>query len=247
MTARQAIFVCTGTASSKTQFFLKAESYTISTWVNSNVVTGAMISYAKRQAIRAHISSAQTGNSSNSNITDGWESVGYAPNLGWTHLVGVRNGANEYLYVNGVMVDNTISTNSSGPEFTKPMYALAGRATCQRGSGMAKSTKRKCSNVARDQNSGVQNSATRTRNPVSRSSCSPTKIFNMAYSRKVKLKTRPRAAPNVATTQSNFPVLIRFDKCEIPFARPRKRRKRPPVSGASWENQPAVSESSAGP
>jgi len=127
-----------------------------------------------RQAIPLHISSGANWEFFEFNITDGWESVG-TPQFRMDPSCRVRNGANEYLYVNGVMVDNTISTKLLGGQSlqTRCMHWQAGR----RVSAVLEWQNRRNGNVECRPRPILGQLCYQNQKPGSRSSCSPTKII----------------------------------------------------------------------
>jgi hypothetical protein len=205
-------FSCTGTAGSKLNF-PQGGIYTISAWVNSDVSTAShdIVCKADKQ-YALHISSGNNWEFVEFNATDGWESVGFAPNLGWTHLVGVRNGANEYLYVNGVMVDNTISTNSSGTRVTNTDLCIGRQGDVSARFWDGKIDETEMCNVAR--------SADWIKLCYQNQKANQTLVdlddySKWAFSKKVYINT---SGTNMNSYVTNFPLLVRLDTTMINFS-----------------------------
>jgi PKD repeat protein len=104
-----------GAASSKLNFSQDG-IYTISAWVNTNTVGDGQY--------HDYVAKGDHQYSMNTNTTSLWQFSEYQDNLAWdfvtstaaatagtwTYVTGVRNGAAMALYVNGALVNNTIST-----------------------------------------------------------------------------------------------------------------------------------------
>ena len=113
-------FAMNGTAGGKLNF-PEGGTYTLSAWVNTSVlnnVNNEIISKGDHQ-YALKVSDGNQWLFTEFNNTAGWQSVGSAAAAGtWHHVVGMRNGANELIYVDGAMANNIIST-----------YAGTGRVT----------------------------------------------------------------------------------------------------------------------
>ncbi len=98
------------TASGKLNFPADGR-FSVSAWVNSDSVTSNRIVVCKGDL--QYYLKVQNNNWRFSNYLDspaGWDFTEYPYSFGnWIHLYGVRDGAAQYLYVNGVCVDSTIS------------------------------------------------------------------------------------------------------------------------------------------
>ena len=108
-------FSMSNTASGKLNFPLNGPS-TISAWVNVAVLDGnfhCIISKSDRQYALQVRSSNQLEFMEFDNV-QGWLGV-LAPAVTqtWKYVVGVRNGANQYLYVDGLLADGTITVNQA--------------------------------------------------------------------------------------------------------------------------------------
>ena len=105
-------FSLNGTAGGNLNF-PEGGTYTLSTWVNADALSAAnkeIISKGDHQ-YALKISDGYLWLFTEFNNTAGWQSVSSAAAAGaWHHVVGVRNGANEALYVDGLLASNTIST-----------------------------------------------------------------------------------------------------------------------------------------
>ena len=107
-------FAMNGTAGGKLNF-PEGGTYTLSAWVNTSVlnnVNNEIISKGDHQ-YALKVSDGNQWLFTEFNNTAGWQSVGSAAAAGtWHHVVGMRNGANELIYVDGAMANNVISTYS---------------------------------------------------------------------------------------------------------------------------------------
>jgi hypothetical protein len=206
-------FSCTGTASGKLNF-PEGGIYSVSVWVNSDVATAGhdIICKADKQ-YALHISTGTNWEFVEFNNTLGWQSVGYAPNTGWTHLVGVRNGANEYLYVNGVMVDNTISTSASTTRLTSTDVCIGRQGDVSQRFWDGKIDEAEMSNVARSADwikLCYQNQKT------NQTLVDLEDYGQWASSKKIYINTTV-VSPALGAKVAMFPLLVRLDTTMINF------------------------------
>lgn len=115
-------FALNGTAGGKLNF-PEGGRYTLSAWVNTDSLYAAnkeIISKGDHQ-YSLKISNNDLWLFTEFNNTAGWQSVfssTAATTRAWHHIVGVRNGANEAIYVDGLLMDNTISAYSGNGRVT---------------------------------------------------------------------------------------------------------------------------------
>jgi hypothetical protein len=115
--------------------------YTVSAWICIDTLDSALhtiVSKGNRQYSLGAVASNEW-EFSVCPASGGWDvtDAGATARI-WTHLVGVRNGANQYLYVNGIRVDSAASnlysgiTRYTGDDFTigknpnAPLYFFKG-------------------------------------------------------------------------------------------------------------------------
>jgi hypothetical protein len=91
--------------------------FTISTWINIDTLDSALhtiVSKGNRQYSLGTVISNEW-EFSVCPASGGWDITNSsATPKAWTHLVGVRNGAFQYLYVNGICIDSTATNRFSG-------------------------------------------------------------------------------------------------------------------------------------
>ena len=91
--------------------------YTVSAWICIDTLDSALhtiVSKGNRQYNLGAVASNEW-EFSVCPASGGWDVTGSsAASKAWTHLVGVRNGTLQYLYVNGIRVDSTVSNLFSG-------------------------------------------------------------------------------------------------------------------------------------
>jgi hypothetical protein len=105
-------FVMAGTAGS-TLNFPENGSYTVSAWVYADTLDGDYHTIASKGDKQYNLETMAYSNNwefAECKTTGGWE-VTNSPSAakGWTHIAGVRNGLRQYLFVNGVCADSSIS------------------------------------------------------------------------------------------------------------------------------------------
>jgi biopolymer transport protein ExbB len=107
-----AYFAMAGTASGKLNFPLNGPS-TISAWVNVSVLDGnyhCIISKGDNQYALQVIVYSNQFEYFNFDNAQGWqEETSPGITQTWKYLVGVRNGTNQFFYVDGVLADQTIA------------------------------------------------------------------------------------------------------------------------------------------
>ena len=113
-------FSMNGTAGGRLNF-PQGGAYTLSAWVNTDVLNYSyheIVSKGDHQ-YALKLTDVNTWLFTEFNDAAGWQSVSSAAAANaWHHVVGVRNGANEYIYVDGNLASSTIST-----------YGATGRVT----------------------------------------------------------------------------------------------------------------------
>jgi Domain of unknown function (DUF2341). len=108
-------FAMSNTANGKLNF-PQGGLYTISAWVNTNILDANyryIISKGDKQ-YGMEISNTNQWEFFDFDNLLGWQyEISPAVAQTWKYIVGVRNGPNQYLYVDGVLVSGTISTGST--------------------------------------------------------------------------------------------------------------------------------------
>jgi hypothetical protein len=110
-----------GTASSILNFPAQG-IYSVSAWVYTDVLDSSnhiIVSKGDFQ-YNLEIEIGNTWGFSEFQVSPGGWDVTESPasTTTWTHLVGIRNGAKQYLYVNGICVDSTIQINPGSSRFS---------------------------------------------------------------------------------------------------------------------------------
>ena len=102
------------TASGKLNF-PENGAYSVSAWVYADSLNGQYHLIASKGDLQYNLEIKNTNEWEFTEFEDraGWdESTSLGTAQAWTYVVGVRDGVQQYLYVNGVCVDNTIYLNT---------------------------------------------------------------------------------------------------------------------------------------
>jgi hypothetical protein len=104
-----------GTADSKLNFPRKG-TYSVSAWVNTDTLDSYFHAIATKGDFQYSLEIIVSNEWQFAEVNDGlgWDmTMVPGREKTWTYLTGVRSGDKEYLYVNGVLADSTISLNPS--------------------------------------------------------------------------------------------------------------------------------------
>ncbi len=192
--------------------------YTISAWVRSDVLDDKFHSIVSKgdNQYQLQLNSGKSWEFVESN-SGGWEVTNQpAGKAKWVHVVGVRNGASQSLYVNGALVDNTISWYSGSSRNTS-LEVNFGRNTQNTSVFFA-------GQIDEVGIAGVSRSADWIRLSYENQkphqslvAVDPENYGEWQYSRSIYLNTSSSGA-NVAGIVENFPVLIRLRADNFDFS-----------------------------
>jgi hypothetical protein len=115
-------FEMLGTASGKLNF-PRNGVYTLSAWASTDTLDGYYHTIASKGNYQYNLEvlGANTWEFAEYNDGVGWDmTTAYASAKTWTYLCGIRDGAKQYLYVNGMLADSTIEVSppSASPRKT---------------------------------------------------------------------------------------------------------------------------------
>jgi biopolymer transport protein ExbB len=107
-----------GTANSRLNFPVNG-SYTVSAWVNLDSIPGVYKVFISKGAVQYTL---QINNRNNFEISEFHDGLGFeysqAPGTAkaWKYVVGVREGTNQHLYIDGILATNAIIVDSSASQ-----------------------------------------------------------------------------------------------------------------------------------
>jgi hypothetical protein len=184
--------------------------YTLSAWARSDVLDAkyhSVISKGNNQ-FGLQLNSGNEWEFVEAN-SRGWQSTAHpAGKAKWVHIVGVRNGISQSLYVNGLLVDNSI-TSITGANRNTTFEVNLGRNSQNNGSFFSGQLDEvRISNVARSAD-WVRLNYENQKPHQTLVNVNPENFGEWDFVRSLVLNTTATGA-NVAGEVENFPVLVRL-------------------------------------